>query len=86
MKVDVLVPPDFSGTIVSDVNSRRGHVMNLEPRGHLQVVQASIPLSQLFGYETDIRSISQGRASSSMHFSHYAQVPKNVQDTILGLG
>ena len=86
MKVEVVVPPDFSGTIVSDVNSRRGQILGLEHRGHLQVVQANIPLSNLFGYETDIRSLSQGRASSSMHFSHYEMLPKNLQDKILGLG
>lgn len=85
MKVEIVVPPDYSGTIVSDVNSRRGQVLGLDSRGHLQVVQANIPLSSLFGYETDIRSLSQGRASSSMHFSHYEVLPKNLQDKILGL-
>lgn len=85
MKVEVVVPPDYSGTIVSDINSRRGHVAGLDSRGHLQVVHANIPLSCLFGYETDIRSLSQGRASSSMHFSHYEVLPKNLQDKILGV-
>lgn len=85
MMVEVVVPSDFSGTIVSDINGRRGQVLGLEPRGHLQVVQANIPLSCLFGYETDIRSLSQGRASSSMQFSHYEVLPKNLQDKILGL-
>lgn len=85
MKVEVVVPPDFSGTIVSDVNSRRGHISGLDTRGHLQVVHASIPLSELFGYETDIRSLSQGRATSSMLFSHYEILPKNLQDKILGV-
>jgi elongation factor G len=75
MKVEVVVPPESSGTIVSDVNGRR----------HLQVVQAEIPLAELFGYETDIRSLSQGRASSTMQFSHYEPVPKNLQDKIMGL-
>jgi len=85
MKVEVVVPSDYSGTIVSDINSRRGQVLGLDTRGHLQVVHANIPLSGLFGYETDIRSLSQGRASSSMHFSHYEVLPKNLQDKILGL-
>ena len=84
MKVEVVVPSDYSGTIVSDINSRRGQVLGLDTRGHLQVVHANIPLSGLFGYETDIRSLSQGRASSSMHFSHYEVLPKNLQDKILG--
>lgn len=85
MKVEVLVPNEFSGTIVSDVNSRRGHMTGLDSRHHLQVVHAVMPLSELFGYETDIRSLSQGRASSSMQFSHYETLPKNLQDRILGL-
>jgi elongation factor G len=85
MKVEIVVPPDFSGTIVSDVSSRRGQVNGMDSRGHLQVVHAEIPLSQLFGYETDIRSMSQGRASSSMHFSRYQALPKVLQDKILGL-
>ncbi|APJ04449.1 elongation factor G [Silvanigrella aquatica] len=85
MKVEIVVPPDYSGTIVSDVNSRRGQVQGLDTRGHLQVVHAHIPLSELFGYETDIRSLSQGRASSSMQFSHYEVLPKNLQDKILGM-
>ncbi|NBW81616.1 hypothetical protein EBR21_07665 [bacterium] len=85
MKVEVVVPPESSGTIVSDVNSRRGRVLGLDARGHLQVVQAEIPLAELFGYETDIRSLSQGRASSTMQFSHYEPVPKNLQDKIMGL-
>lgn len=85
MKVEVVVPMEYSGTIVSDINSRRGQIAGLDSRGHLQVVHANIPLSGLFGYETDIRSLSQGRASSSMQFSHYEVLPKNLQDKILGL-
>ncbi len=85
MKVEVTVPPDFSGTIVSDVSARRGNVMGLHTRGHLQVVDAEIPLASLFGYETDIRSMSQGRASSSLQFDHYSILPKPLQDKILGL-
>jgi elongation factor G len=85
MKVEVTVPPDFSGAIVSDVNGRRGNVVGLHTRSHLQVVEAEIPLATLFGYETDIRSMSQGRASSSLQFHHYSILPKNLQDKILGL-
>ena len=85
MAVEVLVPPEFSGNIVSDVKSRRGQITSLETRGHLQVVHADIPLSELFGYETAIRSSSQGRASSSMVFSAYGAVPPALQDKILGL-
>ncbi len=84
MKVEVTVPGEFSGAIVSDVNGRRGSVVGLHTRAHLQVVDAEIPLATLFGYETDIRSMSQGRASSSLQFDHYSILPKNLQDKILG--
>lgn len=85
MKVEVFVPAEFSGTIVADINSRRGNILGLDTSKHLHVVQAQIPLSSLFGYETDIRSLSQGRANSSMQFSHYEVLPKNLQDKILGV-
>lgn len=86
MKVEVHVPGESSGTIVSDVSGRRGRVLGLDTRGHIQIVTAEMPLSQLFGYETDIRSLSQGRASSTMQFSHFETLPKAAQDRILGLG
>lgn len=83
MKVDVVVPIEYSGSIVSDINGRRGQILGMDMRGHLQIVSALIPLSNLFGYETDIRSLSQGRASSSLHFSRYEILPKSLQDKIL---
>ena len=85
MKVEITAPPEFSGSLVADVTSRRGKVLNLEPHAHLQVITADIPLAEMFGYETDIRSLSQGRASSSMKFSHYEILPKNIEQKILGL-
>jgi elongation factor G len=85
MKVEVTLPSDFSGVIVADVNGRRGNVVGLHSRAHLQVVDAMIPLAGLFGYETDIRSLSQGRASSTIQFDHYEILPKALQDKILGL-
>lgn len=85
MQVEVVVPSEFSGTIVSDVNTRRGQMQGLDAKGHLQHVHAVMPLSELFGYETDIRSMSQGRASSTMRFSHFEVLPKTIQDRILGL-
>ena len=83
MKVEIVVPIEYSGSILSDVNSRRGYVLGLDIRGHLQVISACIPLSNLFGYETDIRSLSQGRANSTLQFDHYEILPKNLQDKIL---
>ena len=85
MQVDITTPDDYSGGLISDANSRRGHILQMDPKQHLQVIQAEIPLSELFGYETDIRSLSQGRASSSMQFKHYEPVPPQMQKKILGL-
>ena len=85
MQVEITSPEEYAGGLISDVNSRRGHVQNVEQKHHLQAVQAQIPLADLFGYETDIRSLSQGRASSSMMFNHYNEVPKNLEGKILGL-
>jgi elongation factor G len=85
MKVEVTLPSESSGPIVADVNGRRGNVVGLSSRHHLQVVDAMIPLAGLFGYETDIRSLSQGRASSTIQFDHYEILPKSLQDKILGL-
>ncbi len=82
MSVEVVVPLEYSGSISSDINARRGHVLGINARGHLQTVSANIPLSCLFGYETDIRSLSQGRATSSLQFSHFEVLPKQIQDKI----
>ena len=83
MTVEILVPNEYSGSIVSDINARRGQINNIEAKGHLQAIQAHLPLSELFGYETDIRSLSQGRANSSMIFSHYETLPIHLQEKIL---
>lgn len=83
MKVEVVVPGEYSGAIMSDINSRRGQVLGMDMRGHLQVVSALVPLANLFGYETDIRSLSQGRATSSLHFERYEILPKQLQENIL---
>lgn len=83
MKVEVVVPGEYSGAIMSDINSRRGQVLGMDMRGHLQVIAAFVPLSNLFGYETDIRSLSQGRATSSLHFARYEILPKQLQENIL---
>ncbi|RZA10838.1 MAG: hypothetical protein EOP10_34105 [Proteobacteria bacterium] len=84
MKVEVLVPEDFLSNIIKDLNSRRARVNNVGLRGHLQEVEAIAPLSGMFGYTTDLRSISQGRATYSMTFSSYEQVPDIVLKRILG--
>ncbi|MET1232225.1 MAG: elongation factor G [Candidatus Limnocylindrales bacterium] len=78
MKVEVIMPEEFMGDVIGDLNSRRGHIDGMEARGTTQVVRAFIPLALMFGYVTDLRSMTQGRATSSMEFSHYAEVPSQI--------
>ncbi len=83
MKVEVVVPEEFMGAVVGDLNSRRGRIETSEPRAGSQVVSAVVPLSEMFGYSTDLRSKTQGRATYSMHFYQYEQAPKPVSDEIV---
>ncbi|MBK9293086.1 MAG: elongation factor G [Oligoflexia bacterium] len=83
MKLEVLTPEEFMGNVIGDLNSRRGKILNMTARGTTQVIAAEAPLAQMFGYATDLRSMSQGRASYSMEFHRYAHVPKNVEEEIL---
>jgi elongation factor G len=83
MKVEVVVPEEFMGPVVGDLNSRRGRIETTEPRAGSQVVTAVVPLSEMFGYSTDLRSKTQGRATYSMHFFHYEQAPKLVSEEII---
>ena len=83
MRVEVTMPGEFIGDVIGDLNSRRGHMEGMESRGSTQVVRAFVPLAQMFGYVTDLRSMTQGRASSSMEFSHYAEVPASVASELV---
>jgi len=84
MAVEVVTPEDFLGDIIGDLNSRRGRIEGMEPaQGGTQVIKAHVPLAEMFGYATTIRSISQGRASYSMEPSHYEEVPRNVAEEII---
>ena len=83
MRVEVTMPEEFMGDVIGDLNSRRGHIEGMESRGSTQVVRAFVPLAQMFGYVTDLRSMSQGRATSSMEFSHYAEVPGNLASELV---
>ncbi len=78
MKVEVRCPEDYFGSVVGDINSRRGIIMGTDSMGKTQIVHAMVPLAETFGYSTDLRSLSQGRASYSMEFDHYEEVPKTV--------
>lgn len=82
MKVEAVTPEEFMGSVMGDLNSRRGQIESMNQRGVNRVIDAKVPLSTMFGYVTDLRSMSQGRASSVMEFSHYAKVPNNVAEKI----
>jgi len=83
MKVEVVVPEEFMGSVTGDLSSRRGRIETSEPRAGSQVITALVPLSEMFGYSTDLRSMTQGRATYSMHFHRYEQAPKLVSDEIV---
>lgn len=83
MKVEVTTPEENMGDIVGDLNKRRGHVENMDSRGGAKLIRAKVPLSEMFGYVTDLRTISSGRAASTMEFSHYEQCPQNVQKEVV---
>ncbi|MFC3860048.1 elongation factor G [Deinococcus antarcticus] len=83
MRVEVTTPEDYMGDIIGDLNSRRGQIQGMEARGNAQIVKAFVPLSEMFGYATDMRSMTQGRASYSMFFDHYTQVPNNLAQQLM---
>ncbi|HAZ28767.1 MAG TPA: elongation factor G [Candidatus Magasanikbacteria bacterium] len=83
MKIEVTTPEQHMGDVVGDLSSKRGQIQEMTDRGQVKVVRALVPLAEMFGYVTNLRSITQGRASSSMEFSHYAEVPKNVEAEIV---
>jgi elongation factor G len=78
MSLEVVTPEDFMGDVISDINRRRGRIVGQEPRGNTQVISGTVPLAEMFGYATDVRSRTQGRATFTMQFSHYEAVPKGV--------
>ena len=83
MKVVVTVPDEYLGNITGDISSRRGMIVNTDDRGVVKMVNAEIPLSELFGYTTDIRGMSQGRASATMEFLEYRQMPNSMMKEVL---
>ncbi len=82
MKVEVITPDDYMGDVIGDLSSRRGQVQGMDQRGNARLVNAMVPLAQMFGYVNTLRSMSQGRASYSMTFDHYEEVPSNVAEEI----
>ena len=83
MSVEVVVPEEYMGTIIGDLNSRRGRIEGMEHRAGSQVIKANVPLSDMFGYATHMRSSTQGRATYSMHFNRYEEAPRSVAEEII---
>jgi len=81
--VEVVTPSEFMGDVMGDLNARRGHIEGMEPRGNAQVITATVPLSTMFGYATDLRSMTQGRAVYTMQFKHYAEVPAAIASEVV---
>ena len=84
MKVEVLVPEDYLGDVMGNLTSRRGKLSGMEARQNVQVIDALVPLSEMFGYATDLRSRTQGRGTFTMQFAHYEEVPKSIAETVVG--
>ena len=85
MQVDVSVPEEYMGDVIGDLSSRRGQIQGMEARNGSQAIGAFVPLSEMFGYATDLRSNTQGRGSYSMSPSHYEEVPKSIMDEVISL-
>jgi elongation factor G len=83
MKLEVVVPDEFLGDVMGDITSRRGNIEGIESRGPNQVIRALAPLAEMFGYATDLRSMTQGRGSYSMEFAHYQEAPRSVTEGIV---
>ena len=82
MKVEVVTPEDYTGSVIGDLNSRRGQIQGQDMRGNANVINAMVPLANMFGYVNTLRSFSQGRATFTMQFDHYEQVPSNVAQEV----
>ncbi len=83
MSVEVVVPEDYVGEVIADLNARRGRIQGMNPRGNVQVISALVPLGEMFGYATDLRSATQGRATFTMHFNQYEEAPKSVGEEVV---
>jgi elongation factor G len=83
MRVEVTVPEDHMGDVIGDITSRRGHIQSMDSRGGTQIINSRVPLSEMFGYSTDLRSRTQGRGAYSMHFDRYEQAPANISQEVI---
>ena len=84
MKIEVVTPVSFTGDVIGDLNARQGRIRGMEEQGGIQVVMAEAPLAEMFGYSTRLRSLTQGRASYTMHFSHYDSVSESTKRALTG--
>jgi elongation factor G len=83
MKVEVVTPEEYTGSVIGDLTSRRGMVQGMAEQYGSQIIRADVPLAEMFGYATTLRSMSQGRATYTMEFHHFAEAPRNVADEII---
>ena len=83
MKLEVVTPDEYTGSVIGDLNRRRGLIKGQDMKGNAVVIKADVPLSEMFGYVTQLRTLTSGRASSSLEFSHYAPAPKNVAEAVI---
>jgi elongation factor G len=83
MATEVITPEQFMGNVIGDLSARRGKILHMEPRGGMQVVDAHVPLAEMFGYSTSLRSATEGRAIYTMQFHHYAPVPSHISETLV---
>jgi elongation factor G len=83
MKLEVIVPSDFFGDVIGDLSSRRGRIEETKDRINLKVIDAKVPLSEMFGYATTLRSLTEGRGTFTMEFSHYEEVPQQISQEII---
>jgi len=82
MRVEVVTPEDYMGDVIGDLNARRGSISGMDQRGNAHVINAMVPLKEMFGYVNKLRGMSQGRAQYTMHFDHYAPVPQSVAEEV----
>jgi elongation factor G len=83
MKVEVVVPEEYMGDVMNDINARRGRISGMSVRANAQVIEAYVPLAEMFGYATDLRSATQGRATYTMHFAQYEEAPRHVGEEVV---
>ena len=83
MKIEVITPDEYMGDVMGDLNRRRGQMQGMDTKNGAQVIKALVPLAEMFGYVTVLRTLTSGRATSTMEFSHYSETPKNISEEVL---